>query len=567
MKHFLLFLCTLAATLSATAQVVTPTSVGMNGEKWYPVFSQLCTPENSAGLVASVSGNTVNILNHRLETVRSFTAPDVSNIRMWTITTAAQSENIDVHYSQGLFNNDDRIEYVTFDGSTMKIHTEDGTVLSSIPAEDEEWEEYHEFSFGLLVFGDIERTAYILVPNGSYREWYRIDRATASLHKVDNCHIEEADIVAKQFCYNPQDGGYLVVVDEDNSTITLYNAQLQKVREISRSNTGYNENLSVTSTEHVCYGGLSQVSQTMFNSDEGMEYWKGELVFSGNQLITEEGKVLYSGNDDYGAQMLIFAGDEERRYLYGKGGSFLVDNVAGTTTRVNVPFDRCTHIAMPYCLRPQDGGYVYAKNGNYFTIYNSRLEQVKNINRGSLGDVADVYTQSTAIAAGAGETALTQSVFNADEKLELLTKSSSSFSIVQDDGTVLQTVQTGAQPDRLSLLSFNDAARTTYLICQTRGQDGNQGRFYSIDHPALSVAGVSACGGMTVSVTGGVARVEVGEGVASGTRLSVADASGRTLYTHALAPGQRTVTIATSLLARGVNIFRLGNGTVKKVRM
>lgn len=130
-------------------------------------------------------------------------------------------------------------------------------------------------------------------------------------------------------------------------------------------------------------------------------------------------------------------------------------------------------IPATFCCNPQDGGYLatYDEEGNV-QVVNARLETVKSFKArkstttGGYDDepVVSLMVLDFSGSYDEGSVYFTQSLFNADEKFEYITADDNGFSVIQDDGTVLQRVDMELSYDaEFALLCFADEAHTTYL--------------------------------------------------------------------------------------------------------
>ena len=188
-------------------------------------------------------------------------------------------------------------------------------------------------------------------------------------------------------------------------------------------------------------------------------------------------------------------------------------------------------------------------------IYDSNLDLVKTISSPHITDIElanqyDIYLYAT------------QTLFNNDDKFEYIEKfDNGTFNIVSENGKILQTV---TLPDIYTsvskLLILDDKA---YIIATDDHEENSYA--YPITRTATGVNSVGAPQKLLVSPT--VAsrseqiNVEIGGDSSASREITVVNAAGQTVVRKKLAAGEKSVTIDSSRLSRGMNIVKVSNGS------
>lgn len=192
---------------------------------------------------------------------------------------------------------------------------------------------------------------------------------------------------------------------------------------------------------------------------------------------------------------------------------------------------------------------------NTINIYDSNLTIVKTItskNPMASPDYAnryDVYLYAT------------QTLFNDDDKFEYIEELEDGINIASEDGKILQTIKFPNLNTYISkVLSLDDKM---YLIAADRENGCNYA--YPITRTATGVNSVGAPQKLLVSPT--VAsrseqiNVEIGGDSSASREITVVNAAGQTVVRKKLAAGEKSVTIDSSRLSRGMNIVKVSNGS------
>ena len=186
-------------------------------------------------------------------------------------------------------------------------------------------------------------------------------------------------------------------------------------------------------------------------------------------------------------------------------------------------------------------------------IYDSNFDLVKtisgHINAKAYANQYDVYLYAP------------QTLFNNDDKFEYIEDLDDGFNIVSENGTKLQTIKFPNHNTYLhKVLSLDDKM---YLIAD----DSENGCSYAypITRTATGVNSVGAPKKLLVSPT--VASrseqisVEIGGDSSANREITVVNAAGQTVVHKKLAAGEKSVTIDSARLSRGMNIVKVSNGS------
>lgn len=199
MKKTLLLATALTASLAALAQnpiVPVESQAGMIWDSYIPpVFSD--APYLVVGETDENYNVSYKILNHNLQLVRTISGNDVSGMYTYNFDDDFMTgEPGRVRFTQTLFNNDSRFEYISAirDGNGKYIRhdviADDGTVVATFG--DYAGKPTNE-GLGIRLL-KIANTLYLQVEgegydedyqSSSFYEWYRIDRQTQSISRVE----------------------------------------------------------------------------------------------------------------------------------------------------------------------------------------------------------------------------------------------------------------------------------------------------------------------------------------------------------------------------------------------
>lgn len=202
-----------------------------------------------------------------------------------------------------------------------------------------------------------------------------------------------------------------------------------------------------------------------------------------------------------------------------------------------------------------------------FTIYNDDIEKIHSFV--ASGDIEDPDFMNYDEYSGPEEGfRISQTLFNTDEKYEYIRyeyennseEKPHGFSIVQEDGTILQTIRSTNEISNVAILKLNGKL---YLdVAEIIGEDSNWGYiltdvFYRIDQKANSIKRIDTPMGMVVRPAIADRNEQITVDLDSDAReIQVVNAAGQTVKRIPVGEGERQVTFNTRGLGSGVNVVR-----------
>lgn len=244
------------------------------------------------------------------------------------------------------------------------------------------------------------------------------------------------------------------------------------------------------------------------------------MAVTASAQILEEGKKFYGGIDDF---HLI-----PKQFTY-EGKTLLIFKQNGIVSTYNSDFEKIHEFEFEGSIA---GFFFMDADDNSYPSYeaDSRLN-------------------------------LSQTLFNTDEKFEYIRMDSSDedderegFSIVQEDGTVLQSVK-GDYRREFMVLKIDGKI---YLIAETENEyyEGYM-VFFLIDRKTNSLKQVNSLPGLRIRPTIADRNQQVTVDLEDDAReIQVVNAAGQTIKRIPLGVGQRQVTFNTRGMSSGVNVVR-----------
>lgn len=393
--------------------------------------------------------------------------------------------------------------------------------------------------------------------------------ASAQVKKTGKVFLGSSYVTPRQFSYgnNPtiHTRGIENYGSVDEKTIfTIYNDDIEKVRSFEVS--GYRHEYRVET---------QQKKPEVTVSDESRSQWYGPYS------TWEEAKAYMEAKTDcsYHSGYKFYPTTSGYNYYYS------YDSYAGTYDYYDYKYPNY------YFEWDSSDGYIYGVNVSYYLTNHYTGEwETTNTNTYTNGWIEEMlgidYDENTYPD---DECYLTQTLFNTDEKFEYIRweyddnatdiyderdrdgdgeidfryvkygGACTGFSIVQEDGTVLQTINCN-ESDGLWLVKINGKR---YLIGDeliSKDENGNQtwgDVWYRIDPSTNSVKRIEAPMGMVVrpAVAGRNSQVTV-ELDGDAREIQVVNAAGQTVKRIPVGEGQRQVTFNTRGLGSGVNVVR-----------
>lgn len=248
-------------------------------------------------------------------------------------------------------------------------------------------------------------------------------------------------------------------------------------------------------------------------------------------------------------------------------------------------FGSAQKIGEPTIIPISNYGYMYftpgcfTKNGetlvvipegynetNAVNIYDNEFNLIKTIRvKKSFSSADFVYASTNGFISSERHLYVTQTLFNNDDKFEYLEKTKGGLNIMSEDGTVLQTVKfddENVDHDHCVILSIDNK---TYIQTLVRvGECKYYMYLYPITRTATGVNSVGAPKKLHVSPTlashNEPITVEIGDSEMNEREIGVVNAAGQTVFVTKVHAGDKSVTIDSAKLSRGLNIVKATNG-------
>ena len=222
MKKTLLFATALAATLAANAQnPIVPVETNFDYFEIIPkAFADAPYILAGGGYDEDYNSRPFTIYNSNLQQVSEFSISTNTSVERLIVfcfdDEFPSQENMAVYFTQTLFNSDNRFEYISRvnDGNgyivRFDIIADNGNVVNSFGNFGE-----RQCSSANLVFIQIGGNSYLIVflNDGNSIEWYRIDRQTQRINRVEGLPFNVFPSVADR-------DSYITVQFEDGATAT-----------------------------------------------------------------------------------------------------------------------------------------------------------------------------------------------------------------------------------------------------------------------------------------------------------------------------------------------------------
>lgn len=196
-------------------------------------------------------------------------------------------------------------------------------------------------------------------------------------------------------------------------------------------------------------------------------------------------------------------------------------------------------------------------------IYDNDFKLIKTIAvRKSLR--GPVYVGSNGFSGFESNLYVTQTLFNNDDKFEYIQELENGFNIVSEDGTILQTV-TYTNEDTYVRYIINIDNK---MYIMTLSGDWRNRRYiytlYPITRTATGVNSVGAPKKLHVSPTlasrNEPITVDLGDSEICEREIAVVNAAGQTVFVTKVHAGEKSITIDSGKLSRGLNIVKTTSG-------
>lgn len=196
-------------------------------------------------------------------------------------------------------------------------------------------------------------------------------------------------------------------------------------------------------------------------------------------------------------------------------------------------------------------------------IYDNDFKLIKTIAVGkSLS--GPIYYSSDDLRGSEGRLYVTQTLFNNDDKFEYLQELENGLNIVSEDGTVLQTI-TYTNKDTYVRYIIN-IDNKMYIMTLTEDSE-NSHYFYTLYPITRTATGVNSVGAPkklhvspTLASHNEPITVEIGDSEMNEREIGVVNAAGQTVFVTKVHAGDKSVTIDSAKLSRGLNIVKATNG-------
>lgn len=229
---------------------------------------------------------------------------------------------------------------------------------------------------------------------------------------------------------------------------------------------------------------------------------------------------------------------------------------------------------VPAEFDPEGKGYVEAVTyeGDYYDpesatidVYDMNMDKVKSV----YVDEAE-YLVSLSLRPYDHGCFLTKKVFNDDDKYEYLIARNYGFDIMQDDGSLVQSVKMDGVDETEGDIDVINLGGTIYLVVNFYGSNYDQtSYFYRVNKNTTGVNSAQAPLQLVkvmprVAGPGEFFTVELDGAGTTEHNVTVTDAAGRTVWRKTVPAGQTSVNVSASRLGKGVNVVTVNGADGKE---
>ena len=236
-----------------------------------------------------------------------------------------------------------------------------------------------------------------------------------------------------------------------------------------------------------------------------------------------------------------------------------VDNITEVQGEWNV---------VPAQFDPEGKGYVeseiYEGDGGYttFDVYDENMNKVKSFKVDDPGDLVGLTLRPYDHGCY-----LTKKVFNDDDKYEYLLDRGTGFDIMQDDGTLVQSVKIDGIDDGIgSDIDMINLGGITYLVVDVHDYTSY---FYRVNKTTTGVNSAQAPLQLVkvmprVAGPGESITVELDGAGTAERNVTVTNSAGQTVWHKTVPAGQTSVNVSASRLGKGVNVVTVSGADGKE---